>query len=125
VSATGLPLCDGTFQDCVTKNGDVCVAGTTAHECEIDEPESSFVTCFDGSAAATLTECPPTPEPGIPNPAFAPGFYAEPVPETPEKEDGSGDCGNVGEEHGESGKAFSKDSYEGCPTDPITGKNPY
>jgi hypothetical protein len=24
-----LPKCDGTFQDCVTENGDICVAGST------------------------------------------------------------------------------------------------
>jgi hypothetical protein len=39
-SATGLPLCDGTFQDCVTENGDVCVAGSTTHECECNDDMS-------------------------------------------------------------------------------------
>jgi hypothetical protein len=80
-----LPPCDGSFQDCVTPYGHICPAGSGAHECEIDEPELSFVTCFDGSSAATLAEC-PTPESEIPNPAFAPGFYAEPVLEISEKE---------------------------------------
>ena len=29
-----LPKCNGTFQDCVTENGDICLAGSTEHECE-------------------------------------------------------------------------------------------
>jgi hypothetical protein len=29
-----LPKCDGSFQDCVTHNGDVCKAGQGGHECE-------------------------------------------------------------------------------------------
>ena len=29
-----LPKCDGSFQDCVTTNGDVCKAGQGGHECE-------------------------------------------------------------------------------------------
>ena len=84
VAEEPLPMCDGSFQDCITPNGDFCEAGSGAHECEIDEPEPSFVTCFDGSSVVTLAECPPTPESEIPDPAFAPGFYAESVPETPE-----------------------------------------
>lgn len=36
-----LPPCDGSFQDCVTERGDVCEAGSGAHECEVDEPELS------------------------------------------------------------------------------------
>jgi hypothetical protein len=34
-----LPLCDGSFQDCITERGDVCEAGSSEHECEIEEPE--------------------------------------------------------------------------------------
>ena len=52
-----LPQCDGSFQDCITPNGDFCEAGSGAHECEIDEPESSFVTCFDGTVATTQDAC--------------------------------------------------------------------
>lgn len=33
---SNLPRCDGSYQDCVTHRGDVCKAGSTAHECEID-----------------------------------------------------------------------------------------
>ncbi|MGH9987482.1 MAG: hypothetical protein ACRD8W_26355, partial [Nitrososphaeraceae archaeon] len=34
-----LPPCDGSFQDCVTENGDVCLAGASTHECELEEEE--------------------------------------------------------------------------------------
>lgn len=34
-----LPPCDGSYQDCVTPRGDVCEAGSGAHECEVEEPE--------------------------------------------------------------------------------------
>jgi hypothetical protein len=37
--AAELPPCDGSYQDCVTPRGDVCEAGSGAHECEIEEPE--------------------------------------------------------------------------------------
>ena len=37
-----LPTCDGSLQDCVTENGDVCEAGSTDHECELDEEESAY-----------------------------------------------------------------------------------
>lgn len=33
-----LPPCDGSFQDCVTPNGDVCLAGASTHECELPNP---------------------------------------------------------------------------------------
>src|SRR5690242_9173441 len=35
-----LPKCDGSFQDCVTHNGDVCKAGQGGHECECAEDMS-------------------------------------------------------------------------------------
>ncbi len=77
-------------QECPQPELQICPDGSAVQADEAcpsvaeDEPESTFVTCFDGSSAATLAECPPTPEPVIPNTAFAPGFYAESVPETPE-----------------------------------------
>ena len=39
---TDKPLsdCDGSFQDCITPYGDVCPAGSAAHECELPEPIS-------------------------------------------------------------------------------------
>jgi hypothetical protein len=116
-SAAGesLPICDGSFQDCITSNGDFCAAGSGAHECEIDEPETSFVTCFDGSSAAMPSECPPTSEPVIPNTAFAPGFYA--VPETPKNDKPLPYC------HTPEGKA-AKSCHDIQDVDEITGKYP-
>jgi hypothetical protein len=38
-----LPKCDGSYQDCVTEEGYTCEAGSTAHECEIDEEEEEYV----------------------------------------------------------------------------------
>jgi hypothetical protein len=35
-SDSSLPECDGSYQDCVTERGDVCEAGSTDHECELD-----------------------------------------------------------------------------------------
>ena len=37
---TSLPRCDGSFQDCVTKFGDICKAGQGGHECECAEDMS-------------------------------------------------------------------------------------
>ena len=34
-----LPPCDGSLQDCVTGSGVVCEAGSTEHECELDDEE--------------------------------------------------------------------------------------
>ena len=31
-----LPLCDGSYQRCITENGDVCEPGSTGHECEAE-----------------------------------------------------------------------------------------
>lgn len=70
-SATGLPLCDGTFQDCVTNNGDVCVAGTTVHECECNDDMSDCQNhlsqeqkeCYDGIIVVADRPCPPPKDP--------------------------------------------------------------
>ncbi len=35
-----LPKCDGTFKDCVTKNGDTCKAGEKSHACECSDDMS-------------------------------------------------------------------------------------
>ncbi|MGH9910845.1 MAG: hypothetical protein ACRD4W_00200 [Nitrososphaeraceae archaeon] len=43
-SASGLPPCDGTFQDCITPNRDICVAGSIAHECELPNPVDQTIT---------------------------------------------------------------------------------
>src|SRR5918996_236926 len=36
-SAAEIPKCDGSFQDCVTDDGNVCKAGQGGHECECAE----------------------------------------------------------------------------------------
>jgi hypothetical protein len=38
--AAELPKCDGSFQDCVTDNGDICLEGQGGHECECTEDMS-------------------------------------------------------------------------------------
>lgn len=47
-----LPACDGSYQDCVTENGDVCLSGSTEHECELPNPQ------LDGPIASGV----PSPE---------------------------------------------------------------
>ena len=53
-----LPICDGSFQDCTTPNGDFCAAGSGARECEIDEPETETQACPDGSVVSINDVCP-------------------------------------------------------------------
>ncbi|MPZ08491.1 MAG: hypothetical protein GEU26_19120, partial [Nitrososphaeraceae archaeon] len=58
-----MPACDGSFQDCVTEEGFVCEAGSTAHECEMG------VTCPDGiTEAQELSDCPPPIDDPLPFP---------------------------------------------------------
>lgn len=52
-----------------------CQDGSLMETQELCDQSAAFVQCSDGSYAATVAECP------IPDPAFAPGFYAEPVPQ--------------------------------------------
>lgn len=40
VAPTELPLCDGSAQDCITPNGDICLEGQGGHECECAEDMS-------------------------------------------------------------------------------------
>ena len=35
-----LPLCDGSPQDCITNNGDICLKGQGGHECECEDDMS-------------------------------------------------------------------------------------
>jgi hypothetical protein len=39
-TAAELPKCDGSFQDCVTDDGNICTAGQGGHECECAEDMS-------------------------------------------------------------------------------------
>ena len=41
-----------------TPNGDFCGAGSGAHECEIDEPETETQACPDGSVVSINDVCP-------------------------------------------------------------------
>jgi hypothetical protein len=74
-------------QECPQPELQICPDGSAVQAdetCPLLAKNPSLITCFDGSSVATLAECPPIPESEIPDPAFAPGFYAESVPETPE-----------------------------------------
>jgi hypothetical protein len=56
------PICDGSFQDCITSNGNFCEAGSDAHECEIEPqsfapPAEELFDCPDGTVAATADAC--------------------------------------------------------------------
>ncbi|MGI0042898.1 MAG: hypothetical protein ACRD47_04235 [Nitrososphaeraceae archaeon] len=54
-----LPPCDGSFQDCVTPEGNVCLAGASTHECELPNPgdELSPYTPPPGCEDLTPLEC--------------------------------------------------------------------
>jgi hypothetical protein len=58
-----LPPCDGSFQDCITPEGNICEAGSSAHECEMS------VICPDGTEVDSLSSCPNTARIPFPNPA--------------------------------------------------------
>lgn len=57
-----LPECNGSYQDCITEDGDICVAGSTAHECETFNPE------LDGPIASGVLFPIGTQEENGPNP---------------------------------------------------------
>jgi len=68
-----LPKCDGSFQDCVTRNGDTCKAGQGGHECECAEDMS------DCSNHTSLTEqLTKTQTPDMSNPVKHPGPHCPP-----------------------------------------------
>jgi hypothetical protein len=37
-----LPPCDGSLQNCVTDDGDVCLAEASTHECELESDQDPF-----------------------------------------------------------------------------------
>ncbi|MGH9983572.1 MAG: hypothetical protein ACRD8W_06405 [Nitrososphaeraceae archaeon] len=57
-----LPLCDGSAQECITPNGDICLIGQGGHECECAEDMS------DCPKHPSLIEPPVPPQPPIPDP---------------------------------------------------------
>lgn len=71
-----LPICDGTPQDCVTENGDICLEGQGGHECE---------------CAEDMSDCPNHPsllEPPVEEPTCPPGQF----PVTPGDPSSCVDC---------------------------------
>jgi hypothetical protein len=54
-----LPKCDGSFQDCVTRNGDICKAGQGGHECECAADMSD---CPNNPSLLTKTKTPTQPD---------------------------------------------------------------
>jgi hypothetical protein len=54
-----LPDCDGSFQDCISQDGFVCPAGSTAHECELPEPVSREMPDNDCLFNTELPKCAP------------------------------------------------------------------
>lgn len=63
-----LPICDGTFQDCITPNGDMCLAGQGGHECE---------------CAEDMGDCPnhPSLPPPLESPSPKPLPYCDKIPD--------------------------------------------
>ncbi len=58
--ASELPKCDGSFQDCVTDDGNVCEAGQGGHECECAEDMSdcpNHPTLEETSAQQVIEPC--------------------------------------------------------------------
>jgi hypothetical protein len=47
-TTAALPPCDGSVQDCVAENGDICLAGAATHECELPNQ------AFDGPISAGM-----------------------------------------------------------------------
>jgi len=67
---TGLPPCDGSAQDCVTPNGDICLVGQGGHECE---------------CAEDMSDCPnhPSQLPPLESPSHRPLPYCDKVEDDP------------------------------------------
>lgn len=62
-----LPKCDGSFQDCTTRNGDTCKAGEKSHACECkddnsDCPNNPNVVVTNPIIPAMTTPKPTTPD---------------------------------------------------------------
>ena len=90
-----LPTCDGSAQDCVTHNGDVCLEGQGGHECECSE-DMSDCPLHPSLLPPPVEEptCPPDQFPVTPGDPSScvdcEGPCPEPVPPTEEGPDG--DC---------------------------------
>jgi hypothetical protein len=125
-----LPDCDGSFQDCITPYGDICPAGSAAHECELPLPEEQ-VQCSDGSTAESQELCPTeqlVQSKTCPNGVVVAVIQDCPLPDKEltqkEQQEWNKSCGDAGEQAGESGQAFSKEAYQHC-GDEATGDKEY
>jgi hypothetical protein len=125
-----LPDCDGSFQDCITPYGDICPAGSAAHECELPLPKE-LVQCSDGSTAESQELCPTeqlVQSRTCPNGVVVAVIQdcSPPDKELTQKEqqEWNKSCGDADEQAGESGQAFSKETYQHC-GDEATGDKEY
>ena len=70
-----LPKCDGSFQDCVTRNHDTCKAGQGGHECECAEDMSDCSNHRSLTEQLTKTQIPDKSNPvKHPGPHCPPGY---------------------------------------------------
>ena len=97
-----LPPCDGSAQDCVTPNGDICLVGQGGHECECAEDMS------DCPNHPSLQE-PPVTEPEPIDPCL---LDPDNAPECPDPDPVTGEC-PTGYNMNENGKCFPE--HDQCP----------
>jgi hypothetical protein len=122
--------CDGSFQDCIKPYEDVCPAGSAAHECEL--PLSvKMVQCSDGSTTKSQEAC--LTEQLVQSKICPNGVVIAVIQDCPppvkeltqeEQQEWNKSCGDAGEQAGESGQAFSKETYQHC-GDEATGDEEY
>jgi hypothetical protein len=103
-----LPLCDGSAQDCVTENGDICLEGQGRHECECAEDMSNCP-----NHPSLQEPLPPPPEPG--NPDFEPDEECLYDTQLPQCVPGEGQQCPEGFGTNEDGNCFP--DHDQCPDD--------
>jgi hypothetical protein len=96
-ATTTLPTCDGSAQDCVTDNGDICLKGQGGHECE----------CSDD-----MSDCPK--HPSVQNEPIHPCLLDPSDPVCPKPDPITQDCPE-GYAQNEDGNCFLLHP-QGCPT---------
>jgi hypothetical protein len=113
-----LKTCDGSIQDCITPYEDFCPAESVAHECELQLPEV-MVQCSDGSTPESQELCPTeqlVQSKTCPNGVAIAMIQDYPLPvkelTQEEQQEWNKSCGDAGEQAGESGQAFSKETAE-------------
>ena len=105
-AAPQLPLCDGSFQDCITPNGDICLAGQGGHECECAVDMSN---CPQHPSLQEPEETPPDEPPGI-DPCL---LDPDNAPECPDPDPVTGECPE-GYNMNENGNCYPEHP-NGCP----------